>query len=523
MSARAGHRHGTLVLVAVSLVAAEGLVAARLGFAAFEWRQAVLTLLTGWVIAGCGAVAWRQVPASRTGPLLLAAAAAWYLGSFEQLGAALVAMAAAALASLYVAILGHAILTVPRGRIGDGLTGVVVLMLYVLAVLPIPGRPVLLAVTLVMGLGVRRFGTSSRPADGSRLAGLLLATGLVIGPLMHGLAGGRIDASAALPVAASIAAMVLVAGILGTAATGARMTEVVLEVDHSFGRGLAGDLATALGDPTVEVGTWLPHEGRYADAEGRTVDLPPPGTGRMVTTVERDGRPVAIVIHGRGLGLDATLRSAMARAAELAAVNERLRAEVRAQVAAVQASRLRLVTAADEERLALRQRLHDGVAMHLDALAALLEPPGQDQLVEVRRELERLSDGLHPGVLDARGLGGALAELASHSGVPVEVRTAARSRIPRIMEVTLYFVCSEALANVAKHAHATHATVALDEAPGQVVLEVRDDGIGGADPAAGTGLIGLRDRVEAMDGTLRVQSGPGGTRLTASLPLVRQA
>jgi signal transduction histidine kinase len=203
---------------------------------------------------------------------------------------------------------------------------------------------------------------------------------------------------------------------------------------------------------------------------------------------------------------------------------------------ALAASRARVVAAADEARRRVERNLHDGAQQQLIGLALQLRiavarlPPGQDALAAqlnellasvngVHTELQEISRGLHPAVLSTAGLEPALGALARRSPVPVELEVSTTARFPEPIEVAAYYVASEALANAAKHGQATGVTVQLCERDGRVELEIRDDGVGGADPANGSGLIGLRDRVEAVDGTIEVTSPHGaGTTLLARLP-----
>jgi signal transduction histidine kinase len=214
----------------------------------------------------------------------------------------------------------------------------------------------------------------------------------------------------------------------------------------------------------------------------------------------------------------------------------RLDAELRAHVEQLRASRARLVTAADTERRRLERDLHDGAQARLVALAMLLnhararaqEDPeavpalldeAMSELKMSLAELRELARGIHPAVLTERGLGPALDALASKAPVPVAIDTDGAGRLPAPVATAAYFAVSEALANVAKYAQATEATVAVRRAGGCVTVEITDDGIGGADPARGSGLLGLADRVAALDGTLSLESPPGGgTRLQIELP-----
>jgi signal transduction histidine kinase len=214
----------------------------------------------------------------------------------------------------------------------------------------------------------------------------------------------------------------------------------------------------------------------------------------------------------------------------------RLDADLRARVQELRASRARLVEAGDTERRRLERNLHDGAQARLVGVALLLgharrrvaaDPEETAALLdralaELRTSLSELRDlarGIHPAVLTDRGLEPALHALASRAPVPVAVETDDEQRLPAPVEVAAYFVVAEALANVAKYAQATEATVAVHRTNGTLTVEITDDGIGGADEAQGSGLRGLGDRVAALDGTLSLESPPGrGTCLHVEIP-----
>jgi len=201
----------------------------------------------------------------------------------------------------------------------------------------------------------------------------------------------------------------------------------------------------------------------------------------------------------------------------------------------LRASRARLVEAADGERRRLERNLHDGAQSRLVALAlnlrlarmsvtdgsdtAALLDGSIDELGQSLKELRDLARGIHPAVLSERGLEPAVRALAARASVPVDVVGQPAGRLPAAVETAAYFVVSEALTNVSKYAHAGHATVRVERVDGQLLVEVSDDGVGGASASDGSGLRGLADRVAALSGTLDVSSPPGrGTRLRAHLP-----
>jgi signal transduction histidine kinase len=242
-------------------------------------------------------------------------------------------------------------------------------------------------------------------------------------------------------------------------------------------------------------------------------------------------------VHDRHLDQEPELIEAVGAAAALAVDNERLHAQLRAQLEEVRASRTRIVETADAERRRIERDLHDGAQQRLvtmalqlgavrsgpspsadPALAAALEEVA-NQLSIALGELRDLARGIHPAVLTEGGLGPALLSLAERSPVPARVAGAPTERLPHTVEATAYFIVSEALANTAKHARASSVTITVARSDSHVEVAVIDDGIGGADAGRGSGLGGLADRAAALGGDLRVESPPGhGTRVIARIP-----
>jgi signal transduction histidine kinase len=202
----------------------------------------------------------------------------------------------------------------------------------------------------------------------------------------------------------------------------------------------------------------------------------------------------------------------------------------------LKSSRQRLVSAQAEERRRLERNIHDGAQQRLLSVAVTLgltrdrvtaDPALRDELDRVGEELRvtlnelrELARGMYPAILTEAGLGPALESLAQRSSVPARVASVPDGRLPAPVEATAYFVVSEALANVAKHAQASSVIVASWVLGGRLVVEVADDGVGGADAGRGSGLTGLTDRLAALDGTLHVESPTGhGTRVVAEIPV----
>jgi signal transduction histidine kinase len=298
-------------------------------------------------------------------------------------------------------------------------------------------------------------------------------------------------------------------------------------------------LAEALGDPSLEIAYWLPEGGRYADAAGRAFELPGADSNRVVTPIELEGRRIAVIVTATELVEEALLIRAVGGALALTMENERLTAELRARVEELRASRARIVQAGDDERRRLERDLHDGAQQRLVALAlnlklaqASLDSDPDDarellddavaELTEATAELRELARGIHPAVLTERGLEPAVEALAARASVPVELLSLPEERLAAPVESTAYFVVAESLTNVARYAQASHAEVEIRRGDGRLVVEIRDDGVGGADPAHGSGLRGLADRVGAVDGRLFVHSpAGGGTRVHVEIPCER--
>jgi signal transduction histidine kinase len=316
-------------------------------------------------------------------------------------------------------------------------------------------------------------------------------------------------------------------------AHGEALSVLIARVGQAPGEGpLRAALADALGDPSLALAYWLPESDRFVDALGHPVTVSGPGW----TEVELQGRRIAAIAHDPSLSEEPQLVRTAGAAAALALENQRLAAELRARIEDLRASRARVVEAGDAERRRLERNLHDGAQSRLVAVALKLQlarmraDPGSEvaalleesstELKGSLDELRELARGLHPAVLIDRGLKAAIRILASRAPVPVEISTLPADPLPPAVEIAVYYVVGEALTNVAKYANATHATVSVEVAGPRVVVDVADDGIGGADVAAGSGLRGLSDRVAALDGRLGLESpAGGGTRLHAEIPL----
>jgi signal transduction histidine kinase len=322
------------------------------------------------------------------------------------------------------------------------------------------------------------------------------------------------------------------AGLLRVQMARSAVAQLVLELGQAPEPGHVRDaLARALGDPELRLAYWVPERKGFVDAAGRPVEL-----SADATVVERGGRRIAALEHDPALAEQQELLESVGAAAALALENERLNAELRARLEDLRASRARIVEAAEAERRRVERNLHDGAQQRLVSIAMQLglmerklktDPEAakpilheaREDLAIALQELRELSQGIHPSLLTERGLEAALGELPLRTPVPLELEFSIEERLPAQVEAAAYYVVSEALANVTKYAQATAVRVRVDRVDGKAVVEVADDGVGGADSSRGSGLSGLTDRVEALGGRLALVSPVGrGTIVRAEIP-----
>jgi signal transduction histidine kinase len=542
----------------------------------------VLLLAVGWSFAGLGLVAWVRWPLSRTGPLMLAVGLMWFARAVGAIESHVAFDAGLLLGAVYLAVLGHLIVTYPSGRFESWHQKIVVTCGYLCTVpmalaarwlLPeggvcahcpfnqlvgsgTPDAPtasdralvvvVVLTTTAVLVVIAQRWRAATPASRRSLGPALWGATAILTVLVAQRLAIGF---GAAAPVVTYLSWLMtgvlvlwpagLLVGLARARLDRSAVADLMLELGGTLPPGgIRQALARALHDPTLEISFWWPEQHTYVDESGSHVAVPVETPGRAVTTLTRDGDVIAALTHDRALEDQPQLVSAVAAAAGLAVQNERLHAQARAHLAETRASRIRLVAAADAERRRVERNLHDGAQQRMlnlilalqvaksrlgsgayQGAEAALEAAGAE-LALALDELRDLARGIHPAVLTDSGLGPAVRTLAQRSGVPVLVRdTLTGRRYPPAVEETAYFVISEALANVAKHAAASQAVVSICQLDGEVRIEVSDDGVGGATPTGGTGLRGLADRLDAFSGRLRIDSSPGhGTHVSARLP-----
>jgi signal transduction histidine kinase len=340
-------------------------------------------------------------------------------------------------------------------------------------------------------------------------------------------------------VAIIVLPLTFLLGLAGSRLRHVRVSRLVVELGELPSLStLEAALRRALGDAALQVGLWDSGSGAYVGADGSEVAAPEATSPLIATQLERGGRPLAVMVHDRSLLDEPGLVEATAAATRLAVENERLQADLRAQLEEVRASRERIVEAQDEERRRIERDLHDGAQQRLLRLAMALEVAESrlgnehdpalrtslevagEELQAALRELRELAQGIHPAVLTQRGLGAALFSLAETATVPVVVEAVPDTAVPVAVATAAFFIVSESLVNVAKHADASRVTVCARVVDGVLRLEVMDDGRGGADVVGGSGLRGLADRVEALGGAFSVDSSADrGTVIAATIPL----
>jgi len=522
---------------------------------------------TGLVYAVVGALAWVRRPSNGMGALFCAGAVVWLVTGLVNTDYPAFIAAGQLLATVPVAIVLHALLAFPSGRLttrpartlaalGYLVTTVVLAPQYLFTPLPAPYDPLFVAdrpdvlavlnpaVNIVVGalvlatavVLVHRLATGA--AGTRRTLGPVYAYGAVavvgVWGVLHVLRWLDVSALVLPLVQILLLAGVPVAFVAGVLRGGFARTQELRELATTLGRDPAGRaelgraLARTLGDPSARVLFRVPapaDSDDWVDASGTTVG--PPGTGRARTPIEVGDRTVGALDYDRTLFADDTEVRAASRVVALAVDHERLTVELLAGRAQLRESRLRLLEAGDRERRRLAQDLHDRLQGRLVLLAITADgPDGRDALRrgidEAIDELRRIVQGVMPALLLERGLAAAVRDLAARSPLPVDVEIDAEvgRDLPASVESTAYLVVAEAVTNAVKHASAARLAIGLERCGPTLRVRVADDGVGGAVPS-GTGLQGTIDRVTALEGSVRLDSPPGhGTRLVVELPCV---
>ena len=545
----------------------------------YQTAPAPLALLVGWSFIGSGLAAWRVRPENRLGPVMVFTGFAWFASFLTDAHQPLLFTVGTAIQCVYLVGIGYLVVTFPSGRLQTTLERLLIWSAIALVtVAPFtsllfsdsrsvlcPGCPAnvfavarndavanglsqlerlggvvvaLIAVALLIG----RWGRASAPQR-RNIAPVAWAGSVTLAAVAFSVVNDAMGESLGqapkrvLFVALAGLAVAVLLVLLQRRLAHAAVAGLVVELgEREVATDLRQALARALGDPSVDVVYWFPAAARYVDTDGRPVELPPPEARLVTTVVERGGQPIAALLHDRALEDNAELIDSVCAAAALTLENERLQAELRARLGELQASRVRMVEATEAERRRIERDLHDGTQQRLVSLAMSLglldsklpaEPGAAKPIAREAREalalalgeLRELSQGIHPAVLAERGLAAALEELAIRTALPAYFDLSIDARPPARVETAAYFVVSEALTNAVKHSHATEVRIAGSCREQLLIVEVADDGIGGAAAGGGSGLRGLADRVEALGGRLTVSSPPGrGTTLRAEVP-----
>jgi signal transduction histidine kinase len=577
-------RRAPIVLAAAAVVVGAGslLVVINGKHNIHRGAYAALALGIGWGFIGTGLYAWRRRPGNHIGPLMIAVGFAGLLKALAFSNDSVIFTIGSLGEVVIYALLIQLMLSFPSGRLESQVDRLLVGVAYFntiavqLAAFLItdpakagcpncPANPLLIKhshaatviVTAQLDIAIALLGAviavlyrrwrDSTISQQRAFAPVLAVGGLTFVLLMTDWIVEQAGLSTSIDDALTLALFGVLAclpfaflvGLLRFRFSQAEaLSALVGRLGGGAGRGALRDaLAEALGDSTLELAYWVPDRDAYVDAEGKPVRVDPPPYGKVATVIEHEGRQVAAIVHDATLAEERDLVQAVGAAAALTLENERLDAELRARVDELRASRARIVTAGYAERRRVERDLHDGAQQRLMALginlrlardqigsnveAAALLDASLEELNEATAELRELARGIHPSALTDRGLGSALSGLAGRSPVPVDLLETPHERLPSSVESAVYFVVAEALTNVARYAKARTVKVAVVRTNGNVDVRVSDDGVGGANPAQGSGLRGLSDRVAALDGRLELTSADGsGTTVRARIPCV---
>ena len=564
---------------AVWVIGTLGVAAAVCSFALIlassdELAPGVHASLVAWIIVAyvlCGLFAWWQRPDSRFGPLMVVAGFAPFLSTLSVSDAAVPQTIGDVCRRLPPAVFLHLFLSYPTGRLRGRVERTLVATTYgvVLGVGLVPlalggggshdllvlgSRPIVadlvsraqgvgifLLLLAAIGLFVARWRRSGRVLrrTGSLVLGTFLTTLVVlaIGGLLTAQAGSTVHVRWLTFGLIALAPLALVSRLVGARLARSSVGDLFVELRADPAPAdLQVALARAVGDPSLTLAYWVPDFRTYVDLDGRPADVEAT-VGRAKTLIERNGVLVAALVHDPALADEPQLLEAVTAAAGIALENARLHAELRARLEELQGSRARIVEAGRTERKRLERNLHDGAQQRLIALSLELrllenelvaDPHASTRLAQARHEiaasldeLREVARGLHPAVVSGHGLAVALEQLVARADVPVRLTIGLGARVPEPLEVVAYYLVAESLTNIGKYARASSATVEVTRRAHDVLVEVVDDGVGGADESRGSGLRGLADRVEALGGTLRVWSpAGGGTKVRAELPCV---
>jgi signal transduction histidine kinase len=571
---RAAPKPALLWILGLAAVASCAVTAGLASVNGQLYQPALRVLLVSWITLPyifAGIVAWKRRPDSAFGQLMILAGFVIQLSILQWTNQPVLNTIGQLCDLLVAAVWLHVFLAYPSGRLAGRAERVVVIMAYLAAVglqlvilmlggfddrhlLTVVERrtaaEVMQNVQLLTLSALALFGVvllwwrwsalprwqRRRPAqiliNCFSLSLVMLAALLTAGAFQ--LPGFEIIRLATFAVA-GLAPLAFLAGLLDARLAKGGVGELMVRLRTDPTPDLAELLAQALRDPTLSLIYWLPQYGSWADQDGNPATLPEPDGGRRATIVKQNGEQIAALVYDATLGEEPELVEAVSAAAGIALENGRLEAELRARLQDLHGSRTRAIEAQQNERRRLERNLHDGAQQRLVALALELgllaeqaesDPATQTRLKRARSELAQSLDelrdiarGLHPAVVSGHGLAVALESLVAVMPFEVQLTTDGLPRLPEQVEVAAYYVVSESLTNAAKHAQASQVSVHVEMTDDSLIVEVVDNGIGGADSERGTGLRGLADRVEALNGRLRIWTAGGhGTRVRAELP-----
>lgn len=537
---------------------------------------AAFAVVAGLALVGAGLVMSFARPAGRIGDLALLAGLVWFAPFWAGWsgGPPLVLSLGTLVAGLVFPLLVHLVLAYPSGRLESKGARVLVVAVYLEATLAALGRALVrdpffdpdcwdnctanvflvrslprvargiqdadvwftaAAASALAAVCIWRLATASAPARRTLWPVLAGGMALAAATTAHFVALERTpledpsDPAFLSIFAAGSATVILIAlglpwGLVHARVQRRSVARIVAELGEVPPPGsLESALARAIGDPELRIAYWLPAARRYVDAGGRPVDEPEAASGRAVTPLVRDGRRIALVTHTAGV---TELEREIGAAVRLALENERLQAEILAQLEDLRVSRARIVETGDAERRRLERDLHDGAQQRLLALSYdlrlagsaaaaagdvqtasfLAEATGDAQAA--LGELRELAHGIHPAILTEAGLGPALASLADAAPLAVEIEATADERHPASVETAAYLVVAEAIDDAARR-HATYATASALRDEERLLVEVEDDG-----SERTSTMIHLADRVGAIGGRLEVEP----TTLRAAIP-----
>jgi len=539
----------------------------------------VLNAVTGLLLVGAGIALWRLRPGNRTWWLLVLAGFTWFVGSWSHDANENLRTLCFAFANGYLFFLAWAVLGFPTGRLAGRadrvalgvVAGALLGRAAAVALLNVPSDPagygtrnrflpisdptywnwsedafgwaITLANLGILAVVTRHWWTLSRPGRRTLAPALVAASALAAAQAVEYVVGWNVDvAGTGIPifyvsmVATCVVVVALLLGMLRLRGTRSSVIDLVGELGEGAPPPqLEAALRRALGDPSLVLMPWSKEHQSYLDADGQPAPVPVPGPARTITRIGDSEAPVAALVHDAALHEDSGLIDAVVASVRLTVDNDRMQAEIRAQLAEVADSRARILLAADAERRRIERDLHDGAQQRLVALGLALrlaetraDPQTEhhavlrqaaDELAAAIKDLRDLAHGIHPSVLTDSGLAVGIQSLADRAPVPVSLDIELDREPGLSVAAAAYFTVAEALTNVAKHARASRAEVHATRRGETIVLSIADDGDGGVDPSGGTGIRGIVDRVEAVGGTIRVHSPTsGGTRIDVELP-----